>query len=105
MLYKTGGKGKDVNNFGSKIFVLKMYFKYFFLLCFYFIFSNAFVREALHDVMTEAELAYYFQTNDKDFIPDYEIVDLPVVLPVTEDVDAFGDEIEEIQYSFSAFER
>lgn len=81
---------------------------YLMLLCFvclHFIFTGAFVREALHDLMTEAELAYYFQTDSRDFIPDYEIVDLPVVLPVTEAVNFYGDEVEEIQYSFSAFQR
>lgn len=82
-----------------------MYFLHVFLLSTLLISVNTFVKEALHDVMNEAELAYYFQTNDRELIPDYEVVDLPVVLPVTETVDFFGDEIEEIQYSFSAFER
>lgn len=82
-----------------------MYFSHVCLLCSYFLLTGAFVKEALHDVMTDAELAYYFQTDNKDLIPDYEIVDLPVVLPVKEAVDFFGDEIEEIQYSFAAFQR
>lgn len=77
----------------------------FCLLCLHFLFTGAFVKEALHDLMTEAELAYYFQTDSTDFIPDYEIVDLPVVLPVTEAVNFYGDEVEEIQYSFSVFQR
>lgn len=68
-------------------------------------FSLAFSREALHDVMTEAELAYYFQTANKDLIPDYEVVDLPVVLPVTEVLDYLGDNVEEVDYSFLAFQR
>lgn len=84
---------------------MKMYFSWFCLLCFHISRSSAFVQEALHELMTEAELAYYFETHDRDLIPDYEIVDLPVVLP-TEADDIFGeDDIEEIQYSFSAFER
>lgn len=77
----------------------------FCLLCLHFFYTSAFVNEALHDLMTEAELAYYFQTDDRKLIPEYEIVDLPVVLPVNEAVDFFGDEIEEIQYQFSAFQR
>lgn len=77
----------------------------FCFLCLQFFYTSAFVREALHDLMTDAELNYYFQTDDRELIPDYEIVDLPVVLPVTEAVDIFGEEIEEIQYRFSAFER
>lgn len=68
-------------------------------------FTFGFIREALHDVMTDAELAYYFQTADKQSVSDYEVVDLPVVLPVVEAVDYFGDNIEEIMYSFSAFQR
>lgn len=68
-------------------------------------FVNGFTREALHDIMTDAELAYYFQTGDKHSVADYEVVDLPVVLSVVEAVDYFGDDIEEINYSFSAFER
>lgn len=84
---------------------MRMYFSYVLCICSHFLLADAFVTEALHDVMTEAELVYYFQTANKDFIPDYEVVDLPVVLPVTEAVNFFGDEIEEIQYSFSAFER
>ncbi|KAG5886065.1 hypothetical protein JTB14_009513 [Gonioctena quinquepunctata] len=61
--------------------------------------------EALHDVMNEAELAYYFQTVDKDMIPDYEVVDLPLVLPVTESIDLAKGNVEEIDYSFLAFQR
>ncbi|KAJ8935149.1 hypothetical protein NQ314_012967, partial [Rhamnusium bicolor] len=64
-----------------------------------------FAIEALHDFMTEPELAYYFQTADKSSIPDYEVVYLPVILPVREAIGLFGDEVEEIEYSFSAFQR
>ncbi|KAJ8957643.1 hypothetical protein NQ318_017534, partial [Aromia moschata] len=42
---------------------------------------SSFEMEALHDFMTQPELAYYFQTGDKSDIPDYEVVYLPVVLP------------------------
>lgn len=66
---------------------------------------SAFVTEALHDYMTEPELAYYFQTADRSIIPDYEVVYLPIVLPVKEAISLFGDEDEEIDYNFSAFQR
>lgn len=83
-----------------------MYFLRFCLWFFQIFCASALARKSLHDLMTEAELAYYFETHDRDLIPDYEIVDLPVVLPNEAD-DIFGDvdEFEEIQYSFSAFER
>lgn len=69
------------------------------------LFVSSYVIEALHDYMTEPELAFYFQTADRSIIPDYEVVYLPVVLPVKEAVSIFGDEDEEIEYNFSAFQR
>lgn len=68
-------------------------------------YSKAISKEALHDAMTEAEMAYYFQTADSNLIPEYELVELPLVLPVTEAVSSSGDNVEEIEYSFSAFQR
>ncbi|CAG9829104.1 unnamed protein product [Diabrotica balteata] len=64
----------------------------------------SFPREALLDAMNEDELMYYFQTSDRSGIPDYEIVELPVVLSV-EAVDAYDGYDEEIDYSFLAFQR
>lgn len=69
------------------------------------VFVSSVVIEALHDYMTEPELAYYFQTADRSIIPDYEVVYLPLVLPVKEAISLFGDEDEEIEYNFSAFQR
>lgn len=79
--------------------------RHIFICCGCFVFSGAYIREALHDVMNEAELAYYFQTDDRDMIPDYEIVDLPMVLPVSDAKDLLGGDPEEIQYRFSVFDR
>ncbi|XP_050498393.1 A disintegrin and metalloproteinase with thrombospondin motifs adt-1-like isoform X2 [Diabrotica virgifera virgifera] len=64
----------------------------------------SFPREALLDAMNEDELMYYFQTSDRAGIPEYEIVELPVVLSV-EAVDVYDGYDEEIDYSFLAFER
>ncbi|XP_018574479.1 A disintegrin and metalloproteinase with thrombospondin motifs adt-2-like [Anoplophora glabripennis] len=69
------------------------------------VFVNTLLLEALHDYMTEPELAYYFQTADRSIIPDYEVIYLPLVLPVKEASSVFGDEDEEIEYNFSAFQR
>lgn len=68
------------------------------------LFVSSFAIEALHDYMTEPELAYYFQTADRTIIPEYEVVYLPVVFPVKA-ISLFGDEDEEIEYNFSAFQR
>ncbi|KAJ8925540.1 hypothetical protein NQ315_009380 [Exocentrus adspersus] len=68
------------------------------------VFIASFDIEALHDYMTEPELVYYFKTVDPSLIPDYEIVYLPVVLPVKEAIRVFGEEDEEIDYKFSAFQ-
>lgn len=68
----------------------------------YFIAHSSAV-ESLHDLMTDDELAYYFQTENRNLVPDYEVVYLPVVLHVKE---ALGQEqMEEIEYNFSAFQR
>ncbi|KAK9873745.1 hypothetical protein WA026_002100 [Henosepilachna vigintioctopunctata] len=65
-----------------------------------------FVIEALHDHMTESELAYYFQDMQKIELPKYDIVYLPTVEAITE-ADRFdGTEKEEmIDYTFSAFDQ
>ncbi|XP_063905245.1 A disintegrin and metalloproteinase with thrombospondin motifs adt-2-like [Zophobas morio] len=47
--------------------------------------------------MTESELAYYFQTGDKNAIPEYEVVNLPNV-ELSSDEDTF-------HYEFDAFQR
>ncbi|RZB39497.1 Sod Cu, Reprolysin, Pep M12B propep and/or HMA domain containing protein [Asbolus verrucosus] len=63
--------------------------------------GEGFAIEALHDYMTEPELAYYFQTGDKSAVPEYEVVylpELPSSVEALEDADTFD-------YSFSAFER
>ncbi|CAH1116620.1 unnamed protein product [Phaedon cochleariae] len=67
--------------------------------------NSVFPTEALHRVMTEDELAYYFQTADENLIPEYELVDLPLVLPVKEALESGGGDVEEIDYNFHAFQR
>ena len=59
--------------------------------------GEGFVIEALHDHMTESELAYYFETGDKNAIPEYEVVNLPNV-ELSSDEDTF-------HYEFDAFQR
>lgn len=54
----------------------------------------------IHHLMSEPELMYYFRTSDKAKVPEYEIVYLPEKTPIK----SLDDE-EEIDYSFSAFER
>lgn len=68
----------------------------------------------LHNYMTEPELAYYFQTTDRNSVPtsDYEIVYLPATLPVREAIKIGSNEQSDdeasnsiIDYNFSAFQR
>ncbi|KAL3288423.1 hypothetical protein HHI36_002869, partial [Cryptolaemus montrouzieri] len=65
---------------------------------------QCFVLDTLHDHMTEPELAYYFQNDDKFQIPKYEIVYLPKALSVNEADESESGE-ETIEYNFSAFEQ
>ncbi|CAH1114535.1 unnamed protein product, partial [Psylliodes chrysocephalus] len=68
--------------------------------------SEAIFKEALYDAMTEEELHFYFQTADRDNIPEYEIVELPIVLPIEQSMNEDGkDNIEVFDYSFYAFQR
>lgn len=60
--------------------------------------------EALHEYMTEPELAYYFNAGDKSSVPDYEIVYLPAVVPIREAISESG-EAGEVNYFFKAFGR
>lgn len=60
--------------------------------------------EAIHEYMNEPELAFYFQTSDASAVPDYELVYMPLVVPVREAIGEF-EQPEEIDYSFSAFKR
>lgn len=56
---------------------------------------SSFPREAIHDEMTDFELEYYFQTNDKARLPDYEVINLPLATVTDESID----------YNFGAFNR
>lgn len=68
--------------------------------------SEAIFKEDLYDAMTEEELHFYFQTADRDNIPEYEIVELPIVLPIEQSMNEDGkDNIEVFDYSFYAFQR
>ncbi|KAF7280146.1 hypothetical protein GWI33_006323 [Rhynchophorus ferrugineus] len=62
------------------------------------------LKYALHDAMTGPDLAYYFHTDDENSVPDYDIVFLPEDWPQQE---RFLDNEpgNELNYSFSAFER
>lgn len=59
--------------------------------------------ESLHEHMTESELAYIFNTNDRHSVLEYEIV----YLPVFKIREAIGEDEEEssVRYGFSAFGR
>lgn len=59
--------------------------------------------EALHEYMTESELAYIFNTNERSAVAEYEIA----YLPVFKIREAVGENEEEssIHYGFSAFGR
>lgn len=59
--------------------------------------------ESLHEHMTESELAYIFNTNERQAILEYEIV----YLPVFKIREAVGENEEEnsFPYGFSAFGR
>lgn len=59
--------------------------------------------EALHESMTESELAYIFNTNDKSNVAEYEVVYLPV-FKIRESVSE-GNEEGSIDYELSAFGR
>lgn len=63
------------------------------VVCFHQILS--FSREAIHAEMTDPELEYYFQTNDKAKLPDYEVINLPLATVTDESID----------YNFGAFNR
>lgn len=67
------------------------------------LFVNGASIEALHDLMTDDELAYYFRSEDRTSIPAYDVVYLPIVLHVKEALDEEGSE--EIEYNFEAFQR
>ncbi|EFA07053.2 A disintegrin and metalloproteinase with thrombospondin motifs adt-1 [Tribolium castaneum] len=58
--------------------------------------GEGFSIEALHNEMTEDELAYYFQTDDKSSVPEYEVIYLPQMAPI--ETDSFS-------YNFDAFQR
>ncbi|XP_030758814.1 uncharacterized protein LOC115884396 [Sitophilus oryzae] len=80
--------------------------KYLFALLFVRLIQCGTLKEArfLNDAMSEHDLAYYFQTTDRDAIPDYEVVHLPVEELVKDDLKEENDD-EGIEYSFSAFQR
>lgn len=54
--------------------------------------------------MTDPELVYYFNTANRNSIPDYEIVYLPVAFPLREAVSENG-EVFENMFEFTAFGR
>lgn len=58
--------------------------------------------EDLHKEMLEPELAYYFDTVEKQSVPDYELVYLPQIEALVEDDSKENDAF---QYDFAAFGR
>lgn len=60
-------------------------------------------KEALHEYLSEPELAYIFNTNERNAVSDYEIV----YLPFFKATEAIGENNEEsiVNYAFSAFGR
>lgn len=59
--------------------------------------------KSLHEYMTESELAYIFNTDEKRSVSEYEIVYLPV-FKLREAVGE-GEEENSVNYGFSAFGR
>lgn len=59
--------------------------------------------EALHEYMTESELAYIFNTNERSNVAEYEIA----YLPVFKIREAIGENEDgsSVDYDFSAFGR
>ncbi|CAG9765921.1 unnamed protein product [Ceutorhynchus assimilis] len=67
------------------------------------IFANLFVAGEnvnLHHVMSDSEMMRYFQTTNKEFVPEYEVVYLPSAM-VTKELEADS----EVDYNFYAFDR
>lgn len=59
--------------------------------------------DLLHEYMTESELAYIFNTNEKRRVSEYEIIYLPV-FKAREALDG-NEEENNINYGFSTFGR
>lgn len=64
--------------------------------------ATAFYIGNLPEYMTRAELAYYFNAEDSNALPDYDLIYLPADLSLKE---AFGDDNFENNFDFTAFGR